>query len=471
MSKQKSIFTFLGLGSMQAWLWSLYLNGPIMYRLFEGKVKGMETAFSLFLVFHSLSFLMAGVFSQKLGWIKSRTVLISSSSILLSLNVPIMYQVLAIGETSYRNAAMIFFLAVSGISGSIMILSFGEAFSEMHIKTAGISYSMAVTFGTVLFYIIMYLPPDLQSVLVSLLPLSALAFLLPLKNNAIIRADFQKIDKYLRYPFSAKFTLLVLFFYLVGGLMQKIVTFNVTIPNNQIYWLTNVVYCLVALFAGISIYKNPDMDLKNIYQPVLPILGVGFILLPILSGNFITVPFLLYQAGFALFDLYTWLLFAYLTYKTEYPAKVFGYGMFLITISILLGNVIFDNLIDPASPDEVQTRIISVVAAAIMFLCTQIFKGNRETFSGWEKPLEISVVPEVVLIPSLTKAINTFRSKSPLTPREEQILSLLLEGRNNPYIRENLNISVNTLKTHLKNIYQKFNVENRQDLIDSYRKQ
>lgn len=453
---------------MQAWLWSLYLNGPVMYRILDGKSMSMEVVFSLFLVFHSLFFLISGIFSEKLGRFKSRSVLISICSILLSLNIPIMYQVLVIGDTSY--AAMILFLAVSGISGSILILSFGEAFSEMHVKTAGISYSLAVTYATAVFYIVMYLPPDLQSILVSLLPLSALVFLLPLRNNTIIRTDYQTHDKPLLYPFSAKFTLLVLFFYLVGGLMQKIITFNVTMPNNQIYWLTNAVYCLVALFAGISIYRNPDMDLKNIYQPVLPILGVGFLLLPILNGNLITIPFLLYQAGFALFDLFTWLLFAYSSYKTQYPARVFGYGMFLITISIPLGNVIFDYLIDPASPDEVQTRIISVVAAAIMFICTLIFKGNRETFSGWEKPSETSGVQETVAMPSSTRVINTFISKSPLTPREDQILSLLLEGRNNPYIRESLNISVNTLKTHLRNIYQKFGVENRQDLIDAYRK-
>jgi two-component system, NarL family, response regulator LiaR len=49
----------------------------------------------------------------------------------------------------------------------------------------------------------------------------------------------------------------------------------------------------------------------------------------------------------------------------------------------------------------------------------------------------------------------------PLTERELDVLKLLSEGRNNAEISAMLFISMNTVKTHLKNIFQKLEVEDR----------
>lgn len=51
--------------------------------------------------------------------------------------------------------------------------------------------------------------------------------------------------------------------------------------------------------------------------------------------------------------------------------------------------------------------------------------------------------------------------KAQLTAREREILLLIASGINNSQIADNLNISRNTVKTHLYNIYNKINVPNR----------
>ncbi|HZH50956.1 MAG TPA: response regulator transcription factor [Microvirga sp.] len=50
---------------------------------------------------------------------------------------------------------------------------------------------------------------------------------------------------------------------------------------------------------------------------------------------------------------------------------------------------------------------------------------------------------------------------SELTPREEQILSILVEGRSNKEIGNKLDLSEKTIKHHLTNILQKLQVRNR----------
>lgn len=55
-----------------------------------------------------------------------------------------------------------------------------------------------------------------------------------------------------------------------------------------------------------------------------------------------------------------------------------------------------------------------------------------------------------------------------LSGREREILGYLARGRSQPYIREELVLSKNTVATHVKHIYQKLDVHSRQELLDLF---
>lgn len=55
-----------------------------------------------------------------------------------------------------------------------------------------------------------------------------------------------------------------------------------------------------------------------------------------------------------------------------------------------------------------------------------------------------------------------------LTGRESDVLGLLIAGRTVPYISERIGVSQNTVKTHVRHIYAKLDVHNRQELLDLY---
>lgn len=58
-----------------------------------------------------------------------------------------------------------------------------------------------------------------------------------------------------------------------------------------------------------------------------------------------------------------------------------------------------------------------------------------------------------------------------LTSREQSVLDLLSQGIPNKAIADNLHISLNTLKVHIRNLYQKMGVENRQQALLKIHKQ
>ncbi len=53
--------------------------------------------------------------------------------------------------------------------------------------------------------------------------------------------------------------------------------------------------------------------------------------------------------------------------------------------------------------------------------------------------------------------------------RETDVLKLLVEGRTNVEIAENLHISVNTVKSHIKSLYKKSEVTSRIQLLHKIR--
>ena len=57
----------------------------------------------------------------------------------------------------------------------------------------------------------------------------------------------------------------------------------------------------------------------------------------------------------------------------------------------------------------------------------------------------------------------------PLSPQEQRVLRLLAAGLSNPEIAQELVVSINTIKTHVKSIYRKLNVTSREEARDAAR--
>lgn len=63
-------------------------------------------------------------------------------------------------------------------------------------------------------------------------------------------------------------------------------------------------------------------------------------------------------------------------------------------------------------------------------------------------------------------ALEAFARRYDLTGREVEVLRFIREGRSVPYIAQTLVVSENTVKTHLRHVYTKCDVHNRQALLD-----
>ena len=88
---------------------------------------------------------------------------------------------------------------------------------------------------------------------------------------------------------------------------------------------------------------------------------------------------------------------------------------------------------------------------------SKIIEAIKEVLQGGG-PMSPNVAKKVIT--SLQKNPN-----SPLTKRETQILSLITRGKDRSQIANELFIEIETVKTHIKNIYLKLDVNSKADAI------
>ena len=66
----------------------------------------------------------------------------------------------------------------------------------------------------------------------------------------------------------------------------------------------------------------------------------------------------------------------------------------------------------------------------------------------------------------IESACDALAGECGLTEREREVFGMLARGHNGYHIRDELTLSYNTVKTHVKRIYRKLDVHSQQELID-----
>lgn len=91
-----------------------------------------------------------------------------------------------------------------------------------------------------------------------------------------------------------------------------------------------------------------------------------------------------------------------------------------------------------------------------------------EQVHGGGAPMSMEVARKVIGYFHPVRAAAPMPEPETLTPREEEILALLAGGCLYKEISERLDISLNTVRTHLKNIYEKLHVQSRSEATLKY---
>ena len=96
---------------------------------------------------------------------------------------------------------------------------------------------------------------------------------------------------------------------------------------------------------------------------------------------------------------------------------------------------------------------------------TQLLQAIREVHGGGS-PMYSSIARKVVV--SFQKSKQTDKKQTHLSPREEMVLNCLAKGLTYKQIADQLDISIDTIRTYLRRIYEKLHVQSRTEAVAKY---
>ena len=123
---------------------------------------------------------------------------------------------------------------------------------------------------------------------------------------------------------------------------------------------------------------------------------------------------------------------------------------------------------------ETQPDLASVITGAVVLaLFAYVMIGLKgfsfsDTIRGVEpaRPVEVTEPATPSRDEIIERNCDELARNRGLTDRERQVMGMLARGRNANHIQEELTLSYNTVKTHVKRIYRKLDVHSQQELID-----
>ncbi|MEY8562810.1 LuxR family transcriptional regulator [Eggerthellaceae bacterium 3-80] len=144
-----------------------------------------------------------------------------------------------------------------------------------------------------------------------------------------------------------------------------------------------------------------------------------------------------------------------------------------LQLGVLIGNIAAQQFM--AHYGQGSDKLLFAIAAlSILFsLAWYVYPTEQDRRLG--SPTASTTISRTTTSPDNTNAssdstlelvCDQLASMHSLSGREREILSYLARGRSQPYIREELILSKNTVATHVKHIYQKLDVHSRQELLD-----
>ncbi|HXU79171.1 MAG TPA: response regulator transcription factor [Methylomirabilota bacterium] len=96
---------------------------------------------------------------------------------------------------------------------------------------------------------------------------------------------------------------------------------------------------------------------------------------------------------------------------------------------------------------------------------TKLLQAIREV-DGGGSPMSSSIARKVVA--SFQKSKQTGEKQVHLSPREESVLNCLAKGLTYKQIADQLDISIDTIRTYLRRIYEKLHVQSRTEAVAKY---
>lgn len=311
--------------------------------------------------------------------------------------------------------------------------------------------------------IAIHLSPYLGLFMSILVLVGALIFTLKLPQEDIIENKSFSIESTKVAKPIKPFIFLCIFIMIItinSGLMYEVI--NPSFAHHK--WLVSW-YWAVPYIIALHIMKNLPSKFNHAYILYVGIAMIGLAFLSFMNLDHSAISYLIVNTlmlgACGIYDLFWWSILGEMLDYSNNPAKILGIGLSFNVLGVLVGGIIGNITVS----NDVHNYNSSILALVIVFTILIILPLLNKRLSTILKDHVFLTELSQMSSKEQKEIIGDFVDNSLLTGREKEIVSLLLNGRTYKMIAEELYLSENTVKTHIKNIYSKLNIQSKSELI------
>ena len=369
---------------------------------------------------------------------------------------------------------------LTGLGSAILFVCWGERFFGIGGRVALVELAAGSCAAFIVGFLLIVVPAPASAIVVAATPLAS-AYLLArsISQKDGEEAEFEALP--VRQSLSPS-TVALLIKALLGAFLVGVISgffdvvggFNSYIVSNEYGMYLLLAGCMATLLLSLVVVFCVRDGIFYAYRFSVLVLCLGCLLTPFLGDNatyFSTLVF----AGYTCFTIILYILC--IDVSTSFRvnmARCLGLSFVGLYGGEIVGQLGAYNLgleLNAYGLAMVTLLAVSLLLIAHLFLFTEVdliklgigevslTEEAAEAVAANAPVEEAAPAPAVDPVPLIIEQFG-------LTPRESDVLPLLLEGRTIQRIQETLFISAGTVSTHIRHIYQKTGSDNRQELID-----
>ncbi|MEG0845436.1 MAG: LuxR C-terminal-related transcriptional regulator [Raoultibacter sp.] len=227
--------------------------------------------------------------------------------------------------------------------------------------------------------------------------------------------------------------------------------------------ITSAVVVLFLLLPAIFVKK--PLNVGRMYAIALPLSAAGFLLLPLIWNAAGGIVNSFAQLGSMVAGIILWCMLADMARDTKLPSTLlFALAFFCTNVAQLAGTLVGFLSAGSLHQGDLVLTTVALVAVYLLFMVTLLLFKDKTLKEFPEADSSVAVV--ATQRSQREERCDTLAQAHRFTPRETEIFKLLAQGYTMPTISEKLFVSENTVKSHVKSIYQKLAIHVRHELID-----
>lgn len=251
--------------------------------------------------------------------------------------------------------------------------------------------------------------------------------------------------------------------YFMSGLMLQISgQHDVSLSDSQQTALLTSAIVVVCLLLPSLLVEKP-FNMGRMYAVALPLSAAGFLLLPLIWNAAGGIVNSFAQLGSMVAGIILWCMLADMTRDTKLPpALLFAIAFACTNVALLGGTLVGFLNADTLQKGDIVLTAVALVAIYLLFMAA-LFLFKDKSLKGLELEAPAPIPHPEAQFPLRCAEIAAAHQ---FTSREGEIFILLAQGFTIPVISEKLFVSENTVKSHVKSIYQKLDIHVRSELIE-----